>query len=101
MLGGRAILEQRALERRHPMRNQFIGAAQTLAALTLLSLVPTAAQTPTAAAKVKATATAKTWTLPRTPDGQPDIQGIWTNGTMTPLERPKDLGDREFLTEQE
>ena len=30
---------------------------------------------------------AKTWTLSRTPDGQPDLQGIWTNATLTPLER--------------
>src|SRR5579864_6679406 len=41
------------------------------------------------------------WTAPRTPDGQPDLQGIWTNGTLTPLERPRDLAGKEFLTEQE
>ena len=28
------------------------------------------------------------WTLPRTPDGRPDLQGIWTNETITPVERP-------------
>ena len=39
--------------------------------------------------------------LPRTPDGKPDLQGIWTNGTMTPLERPRDLAGKEFLTEDE
>jgi hypothetical protein len=31
---------------------------------------------------------AKTWTVPRTPDGKPDLQGNWTNETLTPLERP-------------
>ena len=31
---------------------------------------------------------AKTWTLPRTPDGKPDLQGTWTNATLTPLDRP-------------
>jgi hypothetical protein len=41
------------------------------------------------------------WTVPRTPDGQPDLQGIWTNATLTPLERPRDLGDRRFLSEAE
>ncbi|HEX6895245.1 MAG TPA: hypothetical protein VF146_08230 [Bryobacteraceae bacterium] len=30
---------------------------------------------------------AKTSNLPRTPDGHPDFQGIWTNATLTPLER--------------
>jgi hypothetical protein len=32
------------------------------------------------------TQTSKNWTAPRTPDGQPDIQGIWTNYTNTPFE---------------
>ena len=35
----------------------------------------------------------KGWTQPRTPDGQPDLQGIWTNYTSTPFEVP-DEGDR-------
>ena len=30
--------------------------------------------------------------VPRTPDGRPDLQGEWTNGTMTPLQRPEDEG---------
>ena len=37
----------------------------------------------------------------RTPDGQPDLQGTWTNATLTPLERPGNLANKEFLTEQE
>ena len=36
---------------------------------------------------------AKTWTQPRTPDGQLDLQGIWTNYTSTPFEVP-DSGDK-------
>jgi hypothetical protein len=43
----------------------------------------------------------KDWTAPRTPDGKPDLQGIWTNVTITPLERPRDLGDKAFFTQQE
>jgi hypothetical protein len=39
------------------------------------------------------------WTQ-RTPDGQPDLQGYWTNSTYTPLERPKDV-TREFYTREE
>lgn len=45
--------------------------------------------------------TGKAWTGPRTPDGHPDLQGIWTNATLTPLERPSNLRDRPFLTEAE
>jgi hypothetical protein len=41
------------------------------------------------------------YSAPRTPDGQPDLQGVWTNDTLTPLERPANLGDRKFLTEAE
>jgi len=43
----------------------------------------------------------KSWIQPRTPDGQPDLQGYWTNGSYVPLERPKELGDKEFYTEAE
>jgi hypothetical protein len=43
----------------------------------------------------------KGWTLSRTPDGQPDLQGIWSFATITPLERPDTYAGREFLTESE
>jgi hypothetical protein len=46
-------------------------------------------------------AAAKNWSAPRTPDGQPDLQGIWTNATLTPLERPAELASKEYLTPQE
>jgi hypothetical protein len=47
-----------------------------------------------------ALATAQT-TVPRTPWGQPDLQGIWDFRTITPLQRPEDLAEQEFLTEEE
>jgi hypothetical protein len=50
-----------------------------------------------------ASAQTKTWAHPRTPWGDPDIQGIWPGTAMvgTPLERDKSLGTRAFLTEDE
>ena len=41
------------------------------------------------------------WTAPRTTDGQPNLEGYWTNDTYTPLERPAELGDKEFFTPDE
>ena len=41
------------------------------------------------------------WQAPRTPWGVPDLQGVWTNTTTTPLERPDELADREVLTDEE
>ena len=40
-------------------------------------------------------------TVPRAPDGHPDLQGVWTNATLTPLERPHALADKPFFTEEE
>ncbi len=70
------------------------------ATAVVLSLVPgqlTAQSINAKPAKNAATA----WTLSRTPDGQPDLQGVWANNNATPLERPKELAGRALLTEEE
>jgi hypothetical protein len=56
-----------------------------------------------AAVSAQAQAASETgkWTMPRTPDGQPDLQGIWTNSTLTPLERPANLAGKPYFTPQE
>ena len=41
------------------------------------------------------------WVAPRTIDGDPDLQGVWGNNTITPLERPEVFGDKEFLTDDD
>ena len=38
---------------------------------------------------------------PRTAWGQPDLQGVWDFRSITPMQRPEDLADKEFLTEEE
>jgi hypothetical protein len=41
------------------------------------------------------------WRAPRTADGHPDLQGMWTSATITPLERPAEYGGRRALTSEE
>ena len=41
------------------------------------------------------------WTVPRTPWGHPDLTGTYTNKTITPVQRPVALANREFLTKEE
>tara|TARA_Y100000588_G_scaffold372661_1_gene445491 strand:+ start:1034 stop:2059 length:1026 start_codon:yes stop_codon:yes gene_type:complete len=41
------------------------------------------------------------WNTPRTPWGDPDLMGIFTNKTITPVQRPEEYADREFLTSDE
>lgn len=51
-----------------------------------------------AAAQVSAR---KQWVAPRTADGHPDLSGMWSNATIIPLERPKDLAGKQTFTKQE
>jgi hypothetical protein len=62
-------------------------------------LLPLAGQTRNSVAAKPATG--KTWTVPRAADGHPDLEGIWSTATITPLERPRELGEKQFFTEQE
>ena len=55
----------------------------------------------TLAAPTDAQQTTSSWRAPRTPSGDPDLQGTWTNVTATPLERPRDLAGKPVLTEEE
>ena len=50
---------------------------------------------------VPAFAAAQSTVSPRTPWGAPDLQGVWDFRSITPLERPDELADKEFLTEEE
>src|SRR5579864_7053454 len=83
-----------------PLVSRRLASAGAVAPLIVVALlqVPVVGQSSSPA---NAKAAPKTWTQPRTPDGQPDLQGYWTNATTTPLERPKGLGAKEFYTEEE
>jgi hypothetical protein len=46
-------------------------------------------------------APAGAWQIPRTPDGRPDLQGVWSNNGVTPMTRPAQWKDKERLTDAE
>ncbi len=66
------------------MSHRCLAVLFTVIAVLVLSAIPAAAQT-----------------APRTAWGDPDLGGIWDFRTITPLQRPEELADQEFLTEEE
>ena len=79
------------------MRSAFVTSARgrrlaAVAAVVLAAL---------ALAAVEAVAQESGWTAPLTADGRPDLQGIWSNNTATPFERPTALAGKESLTDEE
>jgi hypothetical protein len=82
------------------------GSAAAIAVMATLVAQP-AAQAPATGVSPstlpasRAANASKPYMPPRTPDGQPDLQGTWTNATYTPLERPAELAGKEFWAPEE
>ena len=75
------------------MSHRCLAAVLTVIAVGVLAPAPVAGQAQTAAADQP--------TPPRTAWGAPDLQGVWDFRSITPLQRPEELADKEFLTEEE
>src|SRR5712671_2634068 len=82
------------------MKHRVVDSRVARTAVIVLVAVPTiiAAQAP---ATRREQAAANSRKLPRTPDGKPDLQGNWSNATVTPFERPAELGDKAFFSKEE
>ena len=78
------------------MKRQIVGSRIAPIFIVVLMSVPVFAQ---AQAAAKPASAAKAWTMPRTPDGQPDLQGVYSNAQTVPVARPANLGSKEFYTE--
>src|SRR5215510_15980908 len=82
----------------------FLGIAALAVLVVVVLLAPALAsaqaQKAASAPVAKSSAPAKPWSVPKTPDGQPDLQGYWTNNSYTPLERPNGV-TKEFYTPAE
>jgi hypothetical protein len=79
------------------MRHSLLTGTALLATIVAVQ----AARTASATSPQPQTSRSTAWKLPHTPDGEPDLQGVWLNNSATPLERPKALEGRSSLTDAE
>src|SRR5712691_423675 len=69
--------------------------------MTVALLMPAVGQSPKAIPKTAAKTTANPPAVPKTPWGDPDLQGVWNDSTSTPLQRPGAIGSKDVLSDAE
>ncbi|MCU1336800.1 MAG: hypothetical protein JWO19_2381 [Bryobacterales bacterium] len=82
------------------MNYRYLVSISALAAAAALITLPIAGQAPSAA-KAKQAKTGKAYTPPKTPWGDPDLEGVWPGNMGVPMQRPAALGERATLTDEE
>jgi len=83
------------------MRGGAVALVLALAAtISIAGQTQSPAKPTTAKAAPASAAAGKAYKAPRTPDGQPDLQGFWTNSTYVPLQRPNGV-TKEIYTPEE
>jgi len=81
------------------MRRRFAAAIGLATALIVVISLTTG--TLNGQTRAASNQSSKKWTQLKTAWGDPDLQGIWSYASITPLERPSDQGAKEFLTAEE
>jgi len=72
------------------MRHRFFASTALLAVVVAVGLVaPASGQAQ------------KKYNAPKTPWGDPDLQGVWNDATSTPLQRPATVGEKDVLSDEE
>jgi len=81
---------------------QSLGSGLAVLSMMLVAVLSAGGQAPPAGKNGPARSKAASkWTAPRTAWGDPDLQGTWNNGTITPLERARSAGEKELLSKEE
>jgi hypothetical protein len=93
------ILQHAASQKEIIMRERFSGSMITIAMAAVAASAVVSAPMTRAQAPAPSEATARTAPALKTPWGDPDLQGIWTDETDTPLQRSPKYANQEFFTE--
>ena len=93
----RNVMSDRSVRKRYDCRSII----RPICNLALAAAIAALPLVPWVFAQAPEKKSVKPWTPGRTSDGQPDIQGIWSNASIIPLERPKELANKPFYTPEE